>query len=777
MNIIRTQQKKIFTRIALGIVAFLFVFISLFAPMQTVRAQGTEPSVPPQGTVQETQRAVDAANAAAKKTAKGDNANPAPKGDMDWKTRVGQFLGNIILNLASIVTWFGGKMLEESMDFLIFGMGDLVNSDKPLGVAINSLWITVRNICNLAFIFGFIYIGFRTIFDNDSSGAKRTLAQIIIAALLINFSLFFTKFIIDFSNILAIEIKNAMTSGTGTISEHIANLLGISGMFNVPSTDQFPTLTAGGNLWFYFMGAIFLITAGLVLAAGGILIIIRFAMLVFIMICSPVLFGATIFPKTAHYATELWSKLLSYSFFAPAYLLVLLFSMKIVEALTTPLNPTGKTISEGLSKSAGEGGVGLDTFAVLLLFTVAIVFLVASLKIGQAMSIAGANKAMGAMDSVRKGAQGMLGGATFGAAGAISRRYIGGKASEWADNKELKDKAATSFIAKQKLKLFRKAADSSFDVRSTDLGKKMQLGEGRKGGYETVKKEVAEKEKKFGESLGEVGDDDVRVAARKNEIGGAKKSHEAQKEELNKLSVRRNEAVKDQKNAEKAKIEAERVRTKAQGDVESARRAYQEALRNGDVGAAKLASEMQQQADAAMKAAEEKMATADADLGAANTAVEKFNSDIGEQKGKVTGAEEEVKKKENQYEREKLRRQIGTTFIPPETKVKIDASEKAVEDQKTAIKAAWKDYAKLEDEEEKQKSRDDITKMMKDLKDKEDADKNLKKELPDRGYAGTRERSKWWNTWIKGDMVHYERKAGEEMRKSAEKGLPKKKED
>ncbi len=95
-------------------------------------------------------------------------------------------------------------------------MGAQINN-STFGSTIDTMWTLIRDICNLAFIFGFIYVGIRTILDPDSVDPKRFLSKIIVGALLINFSLFFVKIIIDFSNFTALKIYTAMASESGSI--------------------------------------------------------------------------------------------------------------------------------------------------------------------------------------------------------------------------------------------------------------------------------------------------------------------------------------------------------------------------------------------------------------------------------------------------------------------------------------------------------------------------------------------------------------------------------
>ena len=79
--------------------------------------------------------------------------------------------------------------------------------DQPF---VSEAWVVVRDLSNIFFIFILLYIAFQTILGlgGHGGGPKKMIAQVIIMALLINFSMFFTKVIIDSSNILALIFYN-----------------------------------------------------------------------------------------------------------------------------------------------------------------------------------------------------------------------------------------------------------------------------------------------------------------------------------------------------------------------------------------------------------------------------------------------------------------------------------------------------------------------------------------------------------------------------------------
>ncbi len=662
------------------------------------------------------------------RTDNGGGAGPTKvvNSDISMLAKLGATIGNMMLSIGAYITWFGGSLLDMSITSFVVGIGTLLANGTPIGTAINTVWVLIRDICNLAFIFGFIYVGIRTIIDSDSTSTKRFLASIIIGALLINFSLFFCKIIIDVGNYISVEIYNTLIVGTngGTISARFGELLGIKQFFSLgANVEEFVNRGAGANVAYYFMATIMLIVAGFVLAAGAILLMIRFVALVLIMCFSPILFAATVFPATAGLASDLWKKLINYSLFAPAYLLMLVVSI-------TVLNGVVQTMRAGNSLSNALGGEGTAAaFSVVLSFGICIFFLIMSLQVAQKFSLAGGTKAVSFGNTLRNGAQRSIGkaagGATFGASAAALRATAGRGASAASKSTRLRDAASQKglkgFIARQAYKGVKVGADSSFDARKVGgVGGKLHIGEGRTGGYDTVMKEVKEKEEKFAKSLGEIEDDDVRLMGRKKEM-------QAEERKL---------------------LEAD----------EELRRERKRVL----------------------------------DLGANATDADKDS--LIRKREAVDDQKKKIEEAKINYESEKQRRIIGSTYAEPANAVDVgvlNGHKTAVKLKKGEIKDQWNgraadpanniaaiaSYASLA-EADKKARRDIIEGLGKDLEDLEKVrDKFMSDNIKDRGYAGVLEKSSKMTAWPAGRTVHQEKKAGKEIRETAEKGLPKKKED
>jgi len=81
---------------------------------------------------------------------------------------------------------------------------------------VDKAWSVVRDLSNIFFILILLYVAIQTILGL-SHEAKKTIVKVIVLALLINFSMFFTKIVIDTSNVLALVFYNRINVNvTGT---------------------------------------------------------------------------------------------------------------------------------------------------------------------------------------------------------------------------------------------------------------------------------------------------------------------------------------------------------------------------------------------------------------------------------------------------------------------------------------------------------------------------------------------------------------------------------
>ncbi len=108
---------------------------------------------------------------------------------------------NGIIPVISVAVRIVGGLLDFGIQFSMNSMGILNDPSIAIG------WKAVRDVCNLGFIFALIAIAISTILDTtgwfSSYDAKKKLLTVIVAATLMNFSLYATKAVIDISNVAA----------------------------------------------------------------------------------------------------------------------------------------------------------------------------------------------------------------------------------------------------------------------------------------------------------------------------------------------------------------------------------------------------------------------------------------------------------------------------------------------------------------------------------------------------------------------------------------------
>lgn len=392
------------------------------------------------------------------------------QGTDDDETRAPNWAEELVYEVvvSGIGTLFtaAGSAFDNSIEWFIVRYATIYTEN--FGGAIELVWEVIRDMINIALIFGLIYVGFRFILNADDSGAKRNLVTLIIAALLVNFSLFFAKALVDISNILSVSFADAISSGSLGVSESFAGTLNMGPAFNA---DQSMTEALGGertSYWGYiFQLLIIILVAAFVFFAAAILIMIRFIVISFMLIFSPVIVLGWIFPFFSGLSRKWLNTFLGQAFMAPALLLNFYASFLVLLGL--------QSVSDsGLGSQATSPG-SIDA---LPFFILGMGFLIASLIVAQKMGAAGASTAISiGHASRRKAGQLAKGGVRnigrgAAAAGAVGMQQTRGrrayrtlKSQKFKDKLENMDRnKARKAYQKQKAR-----AESGYDVRN--LGK------------------------------------------------------------------------------------------------------------------------------------------------------------------------------------------------------------------------------------------------------------------------------------------------------------------
>ncbi len=430
---------------------------------------------------------------------------------------------NLVLTLVAWILWASGILLNLTVKYTVIDMAATIRGITAIDIG----WRVFRDLANMFFIFALLYIAIATIFSASTHSMRQSLVWLILAALLINFSLFFTKVVIDASNVVAAEFYNNITVNGQRLGEQ--NLVaGGAGSFDAGLSDAFMQplrlqslynpqngsldATAASNftraladasrsVLVMIFGSVFLFIAAVVFIMAAGLFIVRFVVLVFLMILSPFAVAGWILPRFNSLTNQWMSALTNQAIFAPLYMMLTWIVLKIVTAPNFLGNDSNSDFAALLTSGAltgteaGQAGVGI-----LLNFVVIIAFLIGTIVLSKSYATQGvpfANQFLGKMTAA-------AGGALFGSGARLGRRTIGKwYGTDILENddrrRDLQQRAARGDrFARLQLWSANKAATASFDARNAgvmglaagavgaDLGK-AQTG-GRKAALEAKKK-------------------------------------------------------------------------------------------------------------------------------------------------------------------------------------------------------------------------------------------------------------------------------------------------
>ncbi|HVY73078.1 MAG TPA: hypothetical protein VG984_03470 [Candidatus Paceibacterota bacterium] len=377
--------------------------------------------------------------------------------------------------------------------------GYLFNFGVQLGLnsasyALNFLsqgWAIVRDIANLAFIFILIYIAYTVIIGAETAGTMRALAAVIAMALLINFSFFLTRVVIDAGNLLAVQFYNAIpVSGPlvpspigGTVQPAVkdltASIMDLTKVQTIMSDKSFQAFTQrssgvgtfltnlGVQTLVYISVGILITLLGFVFLLAGVKFLIRIVILWLAIIASPLAFAAHALPgnKTVNGYFRLWLTQLVQSAFYPA---VFLFLFYIVTLFTTAMAGVNgllpSVFQDSAITAAAAGGTGTAPLALATIIAgvairvgLVIVLVFYTMKFSDKFS----SESSDAAQSVVSWASNRV----AGAAGWTARNTAGRGANALARTTAMRNFAAESPLGRPVMASLKGIARSNLDVR------------------------------------------------------------------------------------------------------------------------------------------------------------------------------------------------------------------------------------------------------------------------------------------------------------------------
>lgn len=458
---------------------------------------------------------------------------------------------------------------------------------------VDTSWKVIRDFSNMLFIFILLYTGISKIIGIGKDW-REVVLKVVVIALLINFSLFFTKVVIDAGNVLAVGVRDSIQAG-GSLSYALAT------KFQPQSF-----ITAGGNAGTENAIVIFLIAtvvsgfAGYVFFKAALLFLGRLIAFWFLMIISPFAFISMALPK-GNIFTKWLDTLTKQTFMAPLFLFLVYLILQIINV------PGG--ILGGITTPGKGDAIFSNLFAPIIIA----VFLLLALKkaLSLATDLAGD---FGAATSAWAGkAMGLAGGVALGGAALAGRATVGRLAQNLQEKGTFQRMAtnttdgniASRFLGRQMLTVNDKARTGTWDVRGADgfIGKNINKGisstlgdtgkvsPNAKGGFEGATKRQDAKDLEMAKKL-RMTDDEKKVLEDKYEVGEKKMRMDEEKKNMEKKAEEVATAEENAKNsitgqavtsAEVALKEQKEETEKATKEREDAEKAHTQARNSGRI--------------------------------------------------------------------------------------------------------------------------------------------------------------------------------------------------
>jgi hypothetical protein len=345
---------------------------------------------------------------------------------------VAEFSYNLIFKPVSGFVSFGGKLFNGVLETTIFNMKATIYGSADAGSSfVEDIWGIFRDIANIVIIFVLVYTAIQIIIHGSTSFGK-AVPIIIIVAIFINFSLYFTKIIIDVSNVLAkniyesaISVNNSENAGIITVFINTMRLETAlkEGEKNLSETVKKDYGSYTNAAAVFLLNSIMLLIVVIVLFIGSLMLITRLIFIIIILFTSSLAVGSYVSPALKKQIWDKWwNALVGQASMAPIFILMLLISAKTLEALegNTIKNDTRGEFGWKNLVSGDHGAAALTAiFNLLFPYLISVGLLIAALKISKSLSAMAGSRA-GKMTS-------FIGSAALNTT-AFAGRQIGGRA-------------------------------------------------------------------------------------------------------------------------------------------------------------------------------------------------------------------------------------------------------------------------------------------------------------------------------------------------------------
>ncbi|MEK7076008.1 MAG: hypothetical protein AAB948_04420, partial [Patescibacteria group bacterium] len=384
------------------------------------------------------------------------------------ETAIGGITSAAVYLAALAIAFLAGKIVS-ALYVLIAGLIDIALQANALLLSspiVLSGWQIVLSFANLGFVLAIIIIAFATIFRIQNYAMKQVLWKLIVAALLVNFSLVIAGAFINIADNVTSSFNNKIQGGD--VSTALTGLLAVQtftspvwekmsgaeiysrsvlktmdALVNIATLNWYnhffgsmekgawgdkqsglalvtgdkdiksgAILTAVGSIFF---SVLFTILSTLTLLTIAVMLLIRYFFLGILLILSPIVWLLWIFPGTSNLWQKWWNNFLRWTFFAPIMMFFLYLAIATISVSDKNLKDTklqgaiqgSQRFTEILAKKQ-EGGLIVD-IAKFGNLALVIGLIMSGLIAANSMGIYGAKVAMGAAQGAGRGFGGWVG--------------------------------------------------------------------------------------------------------------------------------------------------------------------------------------------------------------------------------------------------------------------------------------------------------------------------------------------------------------------------------
>ncbi|MGY4893790.1 MAG: hypothetical protein ACO1N2_03815 [Candidatus Saccharimonadota bacterium] len=239
--------------------------------------------------------------------------NPGGGGETDEQSSCAiDGIGWIVCPVVNFLAGLADGSFTILSDTLLRTDVNIISTDSPTYEA----WVIMRNIANVLFVIVFLIIIFSQLTGSGISnyGVKKMLPRLVVAAILVNMSFIICQLAVDLSNILGYSIKDAIGGVGVDIIEASGSTDGVSpwaggdGFLGIAGGVL--AIAAGGVLIYAMISVLVPVLLAAVLALVMILFILiaRQALIVILIVLSPLAFVAFLLPNTEKLFTQ-WRKI------------------------------------------------------------------------------------------------------------------------------------------------------------------------------------------------------------------------------------------------------------------------------------------------------------------------------------------------------------------------------------------------------------------------------------------------------------------------------------